>query len=34
MSGWTHGTIHRRRATIAENINLCASGKALKNRIR
>jgi phosphoglycerate dehydrogenase-like enzyme len=34
MSGWTHGTIHRRRATIADNINLCASGKELKNRIR
>jgi phosphoglycerate dehydrogenase-like enzyme len=34
MSGWTHGTIHRRRATIADNLNRCASGKELRNRIR
>jgi phosphoglycerate dehydrogenase-like enzyme len=34
MSGWTHGTIRRRRATIADNLNRCASGKDLKNRIR
>lgn len=33
MSGWTHGTIRRRRETIADNINRCASGKPLKNRI-
>ena len=33
MSGWTHGTIRRRRETIADNINRCASGKPLRNRI-
>lgn len=33
MSGWTHGTIRRRRETIADNINRCASGKALRNQI-
>ncbi|MCP4320163.1 MAG: phosphoglycerate dehydrogenase [Hyphomicrobiales bacterium] len=26
MSGWTHGTIHRRQKTIAENINRIAAG--------
>jgi phosphoglycerate dehydrogenase-like enzyme len=34
MSGWTYGTIHRRRATIADNLNRCAVGKELRNRIR
>jgi phosphoglycerate dehydrogenase-like enzyme len=34
MSGWTHGTIRRRRETIADNINRCASGRNLTNRIR
>jgi phosphoglycerate dehydrogenase-like enzyme len=34
MSGWTYGTIHRRRATIADNLNRCAAGKKLRNRIR
>jgi phosphoglycerate dehydrogenase-like enzyme len=33
MSGWTYGTIRRRRETIADNINRCASGKDLRNRI-
>jgi phosphoglycerate dehydrogenase-like enzyme len=33
MSGWTHGTIRRRRETIADNINRCASGAKLRNRI-
>jgi phosphoglycerate dehydrogenase-like enzyme len=34
MSGWTYGTIHRRRATIADNLNRCAAGKEPRNRIR
>jgi len=34
MSGWTNGTIGRRRKAIAENINALASGGNLKNRIR
>lgn len=33
MSGWTHGTIRRRRETIADNINRCTSGEPLINRI-
>lgn len=33
MSGWTHGTIRRRREAIADNINRCASRKDLRNRI-
>lgn len=33
MSGWTYGTIRRRREMIADNINRCASGKDLRNRI-
>ena len=31
MSGWTHGTIARRRADMAENINRLAQGEALMN---
>ena len=34
MSGWTEGTIRRRRETIAENINRLARGAALINQIR
>jgi phosphoglycerate dehydrogenase-like enzyme len=34
MSGWTHGTISRRRQTIANNINALISGGDLANRIR
>jgi phosphoglycerate dehydrogenase-like enzyme len=34
MSGWTFGTIRRRREAIADNINRLASGKDLKNRVR
>ena len=34
MSGWTEGTIQRRRETIAENINRLARGEALINQIR
>jgi len=33
MSGWTHGTIDRRRKVIAENINRLAAGKELVNRV-
>ncbi|MCT7377935.1 2-hydroxyacid dehydrogenase [Chelativorans salis] len=33
MSGWTYGTISRRRETIADNINKLASGIDLGNRI-
>lgn len=34
MSGWTRGTIDRRRADMADNINRLARGEALRNRIR
>ncbi|MDZ4134267.1 MAG: NAD(P)-dependent oxidoreductase, partial [Paracoccaceae bacterium] len=34
MSGWTHGTIRRRRAAMADNVNRLAAGRALINRIR
>ena len=34
MSGWTEGTIARRRDTVAENINRLARGEALLNRLR
>ncbi len=34
MSGWTEGTIARRRETVAENINRLARGEALLNRLR
>lgn len=33
MSGWTHGTVNRRRHAMAENINRLAAGKALVNVI-
>ncbi len=33
MSGWTHGTIRRRRKTIAENINRIAAGVPPVNRV-
>jgi phosphoglycerate dehydrogenase-like enzyme len=33
MSGWTYGTIRRRRETIADNVNRCASGDDLINRV-
>ena len=34
MSGWTSGTIARRQATIADNINRLASGDALRNVVK
>jgi phosphoglycerate dehydrogenase-like enzyme len=34
MSGWTEGTIARRRAAMAENVNRLAAGSDLINRIR
>lgn len=34
MSGWTEGTIARRRDTVAENINRLARGEPLLNRLR
>lgn len=34
MSGWTEGTVARRRATIAENVNRLAEGKPLLNVVR
>lgn len=34
MSGWTHGTISRRRAEMAENVNRLARGDGLFNRVR
>jgi len=34
MSGWTHGTISRRRAAMAENVNRLARGDDLLNRVR
>jgi phosphoglycerate dehydrogenase-like enzyme len=34
MSGWTYGTVQRRRETIADNINAIASGATPQNLIR
>ncbi len=34
MSGWTQGTIDRRRAAMAENVNRLARGEPLLNRLR
>ncbi|SHL98575.1 2-hydroxyacid dehydrogenase [Roseibium suaedae] len=34
MSGWTHGTVNRRRHAMAENINRLAKGEALQNTIK
>lgn len=34
MSGWTHGTIRRRQATIADNVNRSLRGEACVNVIR
>ncbi len=34
MSGWTRGTIARRQATMAENVNRLAHGEALANVVR
>lgn len=34
MSGWTTGTVARRRALMADNVNRLVAGKALLNRIR
>lgn len=34
MSGWTHGTISRRRQTLAENILRLAEGRPLINQLR
>ncbi len=34
MSGWTRGTIARRQATMADNINRLARGAALRNIVR
>lgn len=34
MSGWTDGTIRRRRDTIADNINRLVAGKELVNTVR
>ncbi|MEQ9038517.1 MAG: 2-hydroxyacid dehydrogenase [Silicimonas sp.] len=34
MSGWTEGTIARRRAAMADNVNRLATGDNLINRIR
>lgn len=34
MSGWTHGTIARRRATLANNVNRMTKGQSLVNVIR
>ena len=34
MSGWTEGTIARRRAAMAENVNRLAAGHDLINRLR
>ena len=33
MSGWTHGTVRRRRQTLADNINRWTQGQALINRL-
>jgi phosphoglycerate dehydrogenase-like enzyme len=34
MSGWTEGTVARRRATLAENVNRLAAGEPLLNVVR
>ena len=34
MSGWTQGTIERRRAAMAENVNRLARGAPLLDRLR
>ena len=34
MSGWTRGTISRRQATMADNVNRLARGEALRNVVR
>lgn len=34
MSGWTRGTIRRRRALIARNVNHLAAGEPLENVVR
>jgi phosphoglycerate dehydrogenase-like enzyme len=34
MSGWTTGTIARRRAAMADNVNRLVAGQELLNRIR
>ena len=34
MSGWTTGTIARRRVTLADNVNRLASGQPLANTLR
>jgi hypothetical protein len=34
MSGWTEGTIGRRRAVMAENVNRLFAGHELLNRLR
>ena len=34
MSGWTRGTIARRAAVMAENINRMARGEPLRNLVR
>lgn len=34
MSAWTEGTVARRRATIADNVNRLARGEPLINRVR
>jgi phosphoglycerate dehydrogenase-like enzyme len=31
MSGWTAGTVHRRQATLADNIARLSRGEALVN---
>jgi phosphoglycerate dehydrogenase-like enzyme len=31
MSGWTEGTVQRRKQSIAENINRLSAGQALLN---
>ena len=33
MSGWTHGTIHRRQRTILDNIERLTRGEPLQNQI-
>lgn len=33
MSGWTHGTVNRRRVAMADNINRLTAGKPLENTI-
>ncbi|WP_118134668.1 2-hydroxyacid dehydrogenase [Oceanicella sp. SM1341] len=34
MSGWTHGTVARRAAAMAANVQRLAAGEALENRVR